>query len=167
MNKTELMQVRDALSINRVMAKDSDGNYTREVTPKLITAAIAICEADLARVDEPEIFVDPGLFETFKGLPDRDDGFGKYLPIRSTSAGKFTKPLYAAPQEAVAPGWLLVPTVGCMVTADHPITCLNPDKVFEVSEVRYSGDGSMFDVRGENTCWFGIRAIKPAPEPKP
>ncbi len=53
MNKTELMQVRDALSTNRVMAKDADGNYTREVTPKLITAAIALIDASLARVVEP------------------------------------------------------------------------------------------------------------------
>ena len=31
----------DALSRNRIMAADSDGNYTREVTPRVITAAIA------------------------------------------------------------------------------------------------------------------------------
>ena len=31
-----------ALEINRVMAKDADGNYTKEVTPKVITEAISI-----------------------------------------------------------------------------------------------------------------------------
>ena len=39
MNNTELQQVLDALSSNRVMAKDAAGNYTREVTPKRITDA--------------------------------------------------------------------------------------------------------------------------------
>ena len=36
-----LAQVRDALEMNRVMAQDSEGNYTKEVTPKKITAALA------------------------------------------------------------------------------------------------------------------------------
>jgi len=34
-------QLVEALSRNRIMAADSDGNYTREVTPRVITAAIA------------------------------------------------------------------------------------------------------------------------------
>ena len=34
-------QVREALAMNRVMGRDADGNYTRECTPKKITAAIA------------------------------------------------------------------------------------------------------------------------------
>ena len=34
-------QLVEALSRNRIMAADSDGNYTREVTPLIITAAIA------------------------------------------------------------------------------------------------------------------------------
>ena len=34
-------QLVGALSRNRIMAADSDGNYTREVTPRVITAAIA------------------------------------------------------------------------------------------------------------------------------
>ena len=36
-----LTAAREALEINRVMAKDDEGNYTREVTPKIITNAIA------------------------------------------------------------------------------------------------------------------------------
>jgi hypothetical protein len=38
----QLQTVLDALEMNRVMATDSDGNYTREITPKQITEAIAI-----------------------------------------------------------------------------------------------------------------------------
>jgi len=34
-------QLVEALSRNRIMAADSDGNYTLEVTPRVITAAIA------------------------------------------------------------------------------------------------------------------------------
>ena len=34
-------QLVGALSCNRIMAADSDGNYTKEVTPRIITAAIA------------------------------------------------------------------------------------------------------------------------------
>lgn len=35
-----LEQLVRALEINRVMSVDSDGNYTKEVTPKIITEAI-------------------------------------------------------------------------------------------------------------------------------
>ena len=34
-------QVREALAMNRVMGRDADGNYTRDCTPKKITAALA------------------------------------------------------------------------------------------------------------------------------
>ena len=33
-------QLVEALSRNRIMAADADGNYTKEVTPRIITAAI-------------------------------------------------------------------------------------------------------------------------------
>jgi len=35
-----MKQALEALEINRIMAKDANGNYTREVTPKKITDAI-------------------------------------------------------------------------------------------------------------------------------
>lgn len=42
----------EALNTNRVMAKDSEGNYTREITPKLIVEAItAIKEALMSLCD--------------------------------------------------------------------------------------------------------------------
>ncbi len=37
----------DALGMCRIMAADSDGNYTKEVTPKVITAAITACQEAL------------------------------------------------------------------------------------------------------------------------
>lgn len=63
MNNTELQQVLDALSSNRVMAKNAAGNYTREVTPKLITDAIALCEASLARAVEPVVRYEPERYD--------------------------------------------------------------------------------------------------------
>lgn len=42
MNKADKDKVIDALSMNRVMAADAEGNYTREVTPKAITEALSI-----------------------------------------------------------------------------------------------------------------------------
>lgn len=52
--------------------------------------------------------------------------------------------------------------VGKKATADHPITCLNPEKVFEIKYVRTEIGHSMdidglechVYVRGENTMWF-------------
>lgn len=37
---TLVLQLVQALEINRVMAQDSEGNYTREVTPKIVSDAI-------------------------------------------------------------------------------------------------------------------------------
>lgn len=50
MTKTEMQQVLYALKINRVMSEDEEGDYTREITPKVITAAIAIMQS---AVDAP------------------------------------------------------------------------------------------------------------------
>jgi hypothetical protein len=58
------------------------------------------------------------------------------------------------------PGWALVPLPGTKVSATHPQTVLNPDKVFEVLEVE-SIHGHIH-VRGEQTCWFGLGLIRPA-----
>ena len=38
-------QLLAALEINRVMGADENGNYTREITPKLITEAIAVLQS--------------------------------------------------------------------------------------------------------------------------
>lgn len=47
--------------------------------------------------------------------------------------------------------------VGKEVEASHPITCLNPEKIFVVSEAIIK-DNRIF-VRGENTMWFGQSMI--------
>lgn len=52
MNKADKDKVIAALEINRVMAADADGNYTREVTPKAITEALTIMRG-LAEDAEP------------------------------------------------------------------------------------------------------------------
>jgi hypothetical protein len=57
-------------------------------------------------------------------------------------------------------GWACVPLPGTLVSSTHPQTVLNPDKVFEVLEVK--SDGDRFFVRGERTCWFGLGMIRPA-----
>ena len=55
--QTEALKLAlEALNTNRVMAKDSEGNYTREITPKLIVEAIAAIKAALEaqRMAQPE-----------------------------------------------------------------------------------------------------------------
>ena len=42
-----LEQAKAALEINRVMGADADGNYTVEITPKVITAAITAIQEQL------------------------------------------------------------------------------------------------------------------------
>ena len=42
-----LEQAKTALEINRVMGADENGNYTREITPKLITDAITAIQGVL------------------------------------------------------------------------------------------------------------------------
>jgi len=67
----------------------------------------------------------------------------------------------AAGAQGVPQGWIVVPDIGALVSADHPQTCLNPDKQFEVYQVQCDGTG--WFVRGENTCWFGLKLITAAP----
>ena len=45
----------EALNTNRVMAKDSDGNYTREITPKLIVGAITAIKEALAQQSNEQV----------------------------------------------------------------------------------------------------------------
>lgn len=68
-----------------------------------------------------------------------------------------------APAEGVAvpAGWKLVPLPGAEVSADHPITVLNPEPTFHVHEVKVTGH--YVHVRGENTCWFALPMISAAP----
>lgn len=56
--------------------------------------------------------------------------------------------------------WTAIPNYGAYVEADHPITCLNPTKAFEVRYVK-SEHGAWY-VRGENTCWFNVKGVRPA-----
>jgi len=57
----------------------------------------------------------------------------------------------------VPEGWQLVPKVGTMVKANHPITCLNPEEWFAVAEIEHRH--GKFYVRGENTCWFSVSSL--------
>ena len=64
--------------------------------------------------------------------------------------------------------WINVPLVGTRVRSSHPITVINPEEVFVVSELKLTY-GKIFDdnfgltifVRGENTCWFNVNMITP------
>lgn len=49
---------------------------------------------------------------------------------------------------------------GVKVKADHPITVLNPDPVFEIREVEIR-NGNLY-CRGENTMWFGAGLLRRA-----
>lgn len=57
----------------------------------------------------PAIYVSRGQLENLK--PDPEDAAGTYLPVRKTPKGKFTYPLFSAPQqaEAVPPSNLIDP----------------------------------------------------------
>lgn len=57
-------------------------------------------------------------------------------------------------------GWTQVPNVGTYVEADHPITTINPRKAFMVEHIEYRY-GSWY-VRGDETCWFNVKNVKPA-----
>lgn len=48
--------------------------------------------------------------------------------------------------------------VGLPAKANHPITVLNPDKVFTIKEVKI--ENNTIFVRGEKTMWFGESLIK-------
>lgn len=48
--------------------------------------------------------------------------------------------------------------IGLKVTADHPITVMNPTKDFIIKQVRIEND--RISVRGEHTCWFNHSMIK-------
>jgi hypothetical protein len=45
LSASDVAKLQEALSINRVMAKDDQGNYTKEITPKVITEALAILQS--------------------------------------------------------------------------------------------------------------------------
>ena len=74
-------QVREALAMNRVMGRDADGNYTRECTPKKITAAIAALDT------AQPVQVNAMLVEALEKLQRHDfemrsktgDGFATYV----------------------------------------------------------------------------------------
>lgn len=54
-HKEALTLALEALNTNRVMAKDSEGNYTREITPKLIVEAITAIKKTLAQPEQPKV----------------------------------------------------------------------------------------------------------------
>lgn len=94
----------------------------------------------------------------------------KLLPVTNSRLLDDDVPLYTNPKpkpeaRRVPDGWKLVPSIGTSVKANHPITCLNPDEWFEVTEVRAESDGR-FAVRGERTCWFGLSMLSAAAAPK-
>lgn len=58
--------------------------------------------------------------------------------------------------------WEMVPKVGARVKADHPVTCLNPEETFIVTELSF--DNGRFFARGAQTCWFSTRMLSPVPK---
>ena len=52
--KEERAKVLAALNIGRIVAQDDDGNYTREITPKRITEAIAIMRKEPEPISDAE-----------------------------------------------------------------------------------------------------------------
>lgn len=73
-------------------------NMNRNVVERKITAALAQARAEQAEQAEPAAFVSPLQFE--QRLVDPEGEFGTYIPMRKTSAGKFTQPLFTTPPAA-------------------------------------------------------------------
>ena len=48
--------------------------------------------------------------------------------------------------------------IGLEVRADHPITCLNPEKSFKIFDAKIEDD--KLYVRGQNTMWFHSGLVK-------
>jgi len=87
-SKQAMQKALDALEINRVMAQDADGNYTKEVTPKLITAAIADLRAAL---DAP---VEPVAWTNASWLSNPHAGH-----FRADKTASFNVPMYTTPPD--------------------------------------------------------------------
>jgi hypothetical protein len=59
--------------------------------------------------------------------------------------------------------------LGRRVKADHPVTCLNPEETFIVTEVNFDAhsiNGPSFYVKGENTMWFAEGLVELEDLPK-
>lgn len=69
----------------------------------------------------------------------------------------------AAPELSGNDGWVMVPRVGTLVSADHPVT---PEPTLEVTQVCSEPNGN-FVVRGEGTEWFDISMVHAAAPPQP
>ena len=54
-------------------------------------------------------------------------------------------------------GWLKVPTIGTLAKANHPITVLNPTKVFEVTRILV--EGSRIYAGGKTTMNFHVNML--------
>jgi hypothetical protein len=59
------------------------------------------------------------------------------------------------------PGWVQVPAIGTIVTADHVQSVANPDEYFAVREVRVES-GKAY-ARGSRTIWFNVKMLTSAP----
>lgn len=87
----------------------SEFDYNLAQAADEIRSAAALLQADGKAGGEVALWVSPGQFENLKA--DHDDESGTYLPVRHTSRGKFTMPLYTHPQpQAVAQGWKPIET---------------------------------------------------------
>ena len=75
--------------------------------------------------------------------------------LRSASAPQSEKP-------AIPEGWKLVPMLGTRVSANHPVTCLNPEPTFEVVAIK--ADSFSIFAKGANTMWFGVGMLAAAPK---
>lgn len=60
--------------------------------------------------------------------------------------------------------WPRVPPKGTYVIADHPVTLMNPSRIFRVEEIEWGCTCGVI-VRGKNTCWFAVTMLRlPTPE---
>lgn len=75
--------------------------------------------------------------------------------IENTSCSNFIHSNFA--ENDITHNEVLNNLIGKTATAEHPITCANPDLEFIITDVKL--DRGILFVRGENTMWFGESMI--------
>ena len=95
--------------------RDSEGQANTAITE--LRAALAALAAPQG---EPVAWASPGQLANL--TDENDEVSGRYIPLRKTSGGKFTQPLYAAPQPAAPAQTIATRYVGDG-TSKFPVEC--------------------------------------------
>ncbi len=153
--KEQADKVIDALSMNRIMARDENGNYTKEITAQVVAEALSIMRG-LAEDAEPEVWRmrDTGyrspVYRYFDTKEDAESNAKMMLQSRDDGHLTELTPLYTSPQAAqtalksessaqAAQALARLPSEG------KPIEALAPTEAALREVVRLSEDAGLYD----------------------